>query len=210
VPATQGVFPSFIDGPAGALQIRIDLPATRPRALGVLCHPHTLHGGTLTNKVIHQVAHAFNDAGAIAVRFNFRGAGESAGSYDEGRGETDDVCAVVDWARRRWPDLPLWLAGFSFGAYVSLRAVDASDAAMIVTVAPPVNHFAFDTLVMPSVSWLVVQGGADEVVPADAVTTWVRSLSRPPEYELMPDVGHFFHGRLRPLRERVIRFAERR
>ncbi len=204
----EDAFPAFIEGPAGALQIQIDLPASTPRALGVLCHPHTLHGGTLTNKVIHQVARAFTDAGAVAVRFNFRGAGRSAGAFDHGQGEVDDLAAVIGWARRHWPDRPLWLAGFSFGAYVTLRAAAAHSPALVVTVAPPVDRYALDPPATPRVRWLVVQGAADEILSADGVSDWVRALPRPPDYELMPDAGHFFHGRLKPLRERIRKFAE--
>lgn len=201
--------PPFVDGPAGPLQIAVDQPASTPRAVGVLCHPHTQHGGTLTNKVIHQAARAFADAGAVAVRFNFRGAGGSGGSYDHGNGEVDDVAAVVAWARGRWPDRPLWLAGFSFGAYVSLRAVEAQAPERVVSIAPPVNLYAFDSIALPQSRWLVVQGGQDEVVPAAAVDAWIATLDRPPEYAFLPDAGHFFHGRLNLLREHIGAFAER-
>ncbi|MFN5009806.1 MAG: alpha/beta hydrolase [Gammaproteobacteria bacterium] len=113
--------PGVIAGAAGDIELRIDLPAGAPRAVAVCCHPHPLFGGTLTNKVIHTVARSFAAQGAVAVRFNFRGVGASQGVHDGGDGETDDLVTVATWARSRWPGLPLWLGGFSFGSYVALR-----------------------------------------------------------------------------------------
>jgi alpha/beta superfamily hydrolase len=200
-------FPGFIDGPAGRLQIQVDLPKVAPRAFGVLCHPHTLHGGTLRNKVIHQAARAFVTAGAAAVRFNFRGAGKSSGVCDYGKGEVDDLAAVVAWARSQWPERPFWLAGFSFGAYVSLRAAAAQAPVMLVSIAPPVGRYSFDEIDLPQSRWLIVQGRNDEVVPTAAVSAWVRTLPNQPRYVIVEDAGHFFHGRLAPLREQIIAFA---
>src|SRR5439155_960318 len=115
-------------GPAGPLQALIETPATEVQgpqpvsAFAVVCHPHPLHGGTLDNKVVYTVARALEQLGAPAIRFNFRGVGTSAGSYDEGRGETADALAVIAYGRRRWPQAALWLAGFSFGGAVAVGA----------------------------------------------------------------------------------------
>src|SRR5690349_8200181 len=104
-----------IAGPVGDLEALLDEPANSdsPRAVAVICHPHPLHGGAMTNKVAHVLGKAFVDVGAPAVRFNFRGVGASAGKFDEGNGETQDVLAVLDWAQQRWPTAQLWLGGFS-------------------------------------------------------------------------------------------------
>ena len=119
-----------IAGPVGNLEAILETPvdasgamvesAVRPR-IAVICHPHPLYGGTMTNKVVHMLAKACNELGVRALRFNYRGVGASAGKYDEGNGETDDAVAVVDWALSRWPGAELWLGGFSFGGGVAIR-----------------------------------------------------------------------------------------
>lgn len=192
---------AFIEGPAGRLQWRVDTPPQTARALAVVCHPHTLYGGTLNNKVVHQLARTFVELGALTVRFNFRGAGESEGEYDEGVGETRDLERVVDTARSNWPGLPLWLAGFSFGAYVALRAARVLNPAWLVTVAPPVNLYRLVEPDLAATRWLLIQGTDDEIVPASAVMSWVNSLADGSEVVEIPNAGHFFHGRLNPLRD---------
>ena len=123
--------PVTIDGPAGSIEARVEDPSsagTLPLVIGVVCHPHPLHGGTMQNKVVHTAARAMQEAGAATVRFNFRGVGASGGRYDDGIGEVDDALAVIEWARREFSCDTLWLAGFSFGAAVALagRAAGAS------------------------------------------------------------------------------------
>src|SRR5262245_2611647 len=110
-------------GPAGQIEARLELPdgADSPRFFGVACHPHSLKGGTMDNEVTHTLARAMVECGAPAFRFNFRGVGASGGAFDFGRGETDDLAAVVAEGRRRFPGAGLWLGGFSFGGFVSLR-----------------------------------------------------------------------------------------
>jgi len=112
-------------GAAGDIETLIESPSVAPIAVAICCHPHPLFGGSMTNKVIHTVAKTFLAAGSVVIRFNFRGVGASAGVHDEGRGETDDVVALARWARERWPGLPLWLGGFSFGGYVALALLEA-------------------------------------------------------------------------------------
>src|SRR4029453_7853334 len=104
-----------IPGPAGSIQALLGVPANvgNPRAIAVICHPHPLYGGTMTNKVVHVLAKAFNEVGVPAVRFNYRGVGASVGTYDDGNGETDDTLAALHWAAQRWPEAELWLGGFS-------------------------------------------------------------------------------------------------
>lgn len=194
----------FIDGPAGRLQLRFEPPPGSPRAVAVICHPHPLHGGTLDNKVVHQLAKTFVGLGAVAVRFNFRGVGGSEGEYDEGRGELDDLLTVVEWAAGRWPGLPLWLAGFSFGAYLALRAAERLAPRWLVTVAPAIGLFdASPVRLNPATSWLLIQGDADDIVPAPQVEAWVASMESKPRLVLLAGAGHFFHGRLNELRQVV-------
>ncbi len=153
------------------------------------------------NKVVTIVERALRESGLFTVRFNFRGVGESAGSYDEGRGEGDDLAAVVEWVRGVRPEgWELWLAGFSFGSYVVLANARRIDPAALITVAPPVGRWAFEGLEVPECPWLVVQGEDDEVVDAQAVFDWIESLPNSPTLVRMPETGHFFHRRLMDLR----------
>ena len=179
-------------------------PAGTPRALAVICHPHPLHGGTLNNKVVHQLARTFLQLGAVSVRFNFRGVGESQGAYDEGRGERLDLNAVADWASERWPGLELWLGGFSFGAFVAIEAARDLRPTRLVTVAPAVSFLSDADIEVPATDWLVIQGDADEVAPCTAVRTRVGRLPRPPSLVVLDGAGHFFHGRLNDLKQAVL------
>jgi alpha/beta superfamily hydrolase len=190
-----------IPGPAGALEALATCPTGVARAAtGVICHPHPQHGGTMHNKVVHTLARAFNDLGAPALRFNFRGVGASAGSFDQGRGELADLRAVADWARARRPHDALWLAGFSFGALIALHAAEELGAAQLVTVAPAVHRLEGREPVNPRCPWLLVMGEDDEVVPPQSVRDWLAGLEHPPTSRWLPGVGHFFHQRLPELR----------
>jgi len=198
-----------IEGPAGALQLLADKPAGTPVALAVICHPHPLHGGSLSNKIVHQLARTFAGLGAVSVRFNFRGVGESAGAYDEGRGELQDLLAVVTWAQSQWPGLPLWLAGFSFGGFIALQAAQQLVPQRLVTVAPAVNYFPDRALRLAGIAWLLIQGDADDIVPADQVSAWLSGLDSQPKLVLLEGAGHFFHGRLNELKQAIVdSFAE--
>jgi uncharacterized protein len=204
-----------LDSPAGVLEAIVETSlaegaaAAPVTAYGVVCHPHPLHGGTLDNKVVWTLARAFQQFGAPVIRFNFRGVGASSGSYDEGRGETADALAAVAYGRARWPGAALWLAGFSFGAVVALRAARAAQPSLLVAVAPGITRVEAGDATAPACPWLIVQGEADDVVPARAVIEWARGLSPAPELALLPGAGHFFHGRINELRDLVVNFLTR-
>ncbi|MBU2764158.1 MULTISPECIES: alpha/beta hydrolase [Acidithiobacillus] len=186
----------FIPGPVGLLEGLTACPERETlRAVAVILHPHPLYGGTLNNKVVHYLSRSCNRLGIPSLRFNFRGVGESGGHYDDGRGETDDCLAVLDWVAQRRPGFSIWLAGFSFGAYVAYRAARDPRVRQLITVAPPVNLFDFTGLPEPQCPWMVIQGESDELVPADAVWSWLDSLPVDPERVSLP-ADHFFHGRL--------------
>ena len=191
-----------IGGPAGAIECAIDEPADAPRGVAVVCHPHPQYGGTLDNKVAQTLARAFVQLGLRSVRFNFRGVGASAGSWDEGRGEVDDALAVV--AAWRLAGLPLVLAGFSFGGYVAAEAAQrlASDAGAqrLVLVAPSTEKHRLPRVPPDTV---VVHGDADDVVPLAATLAWARPQSLP--VTVVPGGGHFFHGQLTLLKDIVLR-----
>jgi alpha/beta superfamily hydrolase len=193
--------PVEIAGPCGVLQAIVEAPPL-PAAISVVCHPHPLQGGTMTNKVAHALARSCNECGMVSVRFNYRGVGDSAGSYDNGIGETEDALAVVNWAQTRWPGLAVNLAGFSFGGGVALRASLRINCASLITVAPAIARDA-PLAQLPACPWLLIQGDADEVVPATTVLGWVEQLSIKPDVRMLVGASHFFHGRLIELREIV-------
>ena len=162
----------------------------------------------MLNKVVHTVARCLSAHGYAALRFNYRGVGRSAGRYADGLGETDDAVAMIDWLQARHPELPLVLAGFSFGAFVALRAIAERPAAALITVAPPVRMFEFARLNRPDCPWLLVQGDADEIVDAGDVFAWADALEPPPQRAVIAGGGHFFHGRLVELGEVCGRFID--
>lgn len=202
-----------LHGAAGDLQAVVEDPrpagAGAPPAYAVICHPHPLHGGTMDNKVATTLARSCHELGVPTIRFNFRGVGASAGSFADGVGETDDALSAVAYGRERWPDAALWLAGFSFGGHVALRAArqpGGERAERLVTVAPAFTRYysAPSQVPMPACPWLIVQGDADEVVAPQDVIGWAQALVPAPQLHVMPGVGHYFHGRLNELREAVV------
>jgi hypothetical protein len=187
-----------VAGPAGDLQCAIDTPDGAPRGLALICHPHPLHGGTMDNKVVVTLARAHLQCGWRTVRFNFRGIGQSAGAWDEGRGEIDDALAVA--RALRVGDEPLAIAGFSFGGYVASHAAAALGASSLVLIAPATQNF---TVAAVPAGTLVVHAEADEVVPLSFTLDWARPQALP--IVVVPGGGHFFHGQLPLLKELVVR-----
>jgi len=193
----------MLTGPAGKLETISEVadPATARRGVAVVCHPHPLQGGTMHNKVVTMIERSLRESGLDTIRFNFRGTGKSDGAYDDGRGEGDDLAAVAVWVRQMRPGDALWLAGFSFGSYVSIANAVRLHADALISIAPPVGRWAFETLDLPSnCPWLIVQGEDDEVVEPQAVFDWVDTLEQKPELVRMPETSHFFHRRLMDLR----------
>ena len=206
---TSPAFPAesatvMLDGPAGPLELAVEHPDVDVAALplvAIVCHPLPTEGGTMHNKVVTMAARALRELGVSTVRFNFRGVGASAGTFDDGNGETDDLRAVTAWVREQRPNDAVWLAGFSFGAYVSLRAWDSIRPQALISIAPPAGRgWDFDTLRTPSEHWLVVQGEQDEIVDPQAVYGWLATLAQAPVLIRMPDTSHFFHRKLIDLR----------
>jgi alpha/beta superfamily hydrolase len=193
-----------IAGPTGRIEAALDLPEADavPRPLlAIVCHPLPTEGGSMHNKVVTMAARALRELGATTLRFNFRGVGHSEGRFDDGAGELDDLRAVAAWARAQHPGKALWLAGFSFGAWVSLRAAAELGADAVVSIAPPVGRsWDFAGIVLPAARWLVIQGDADEIVEPGAVHAWVAALPHPPQLVRMPETSHFFHRKLMDLR----------
>ncbi len=199
-----------LDGPAGNLEALLEAPQdTDVAGCAVVCHPHPLHGGTMQNKVSHTLARSFVGQGFIALRFNFRGVGESDGAFDEGRGEIEDVFAAMDYLSRKTPDLPLWIAGFSFGAAMAVRAAAERSTDGLISIAPAVSRFAESLPSQPDCPWLILQGDQDELVDVDETIAWVTGLEPGPELQILEGAEHFFHGKLILLRQAVEAFVNK-
>jgi alpha/beta superfamily hydrolase len=190
-----------IAGPAGNLEGIAHLPDEAPRAIAVVAHPLPTMGGTMENKVVTTLAKTFAELGFAALRFNFRGVGNSEGEFDSGNGEVEDVLAVVRHVREKYGHLPLILSGFSFGGYVQARAAQHlhPQAHRLVLVAPAVGRFE-----MPHVphNTLLIHGEHDEVVSLADVMDWARPQHLP--IVVLPEAGHFFHGRLHQIKQLVL------
>lgn len=199
----EGRASGLIQGPAGALEVDVELPKTEARGIAVICHPHPQQGGTKDNKVVYMLARAAREAGLAAVRFNFRSIGQSQGEYDAGEGEQADLRAVRDWALAQ-SDLPLAaLAGFSFGSAVALRVTVADGAPSLLTVGLPSAYFERG-LPRPDTDWLAIFGDADDVIDVQASIADVTELVPPVTVQILEQAGHFLHGRLTELRQRAI------
>ena len=189
-----------VAGPAGPLECALDAPAQgAPRGLAVICHPHPLFGGTMDNKVVQTLARAFVQLGYRALRFNFRGIGQSGGAWDEGRGEVDDALAAIN--AQRAAGEALVVAGFSFGGYVATQAAArlVDKAERLVLVAPAVVNF---TAAPVPADTLLIHGEQDDVVPLSASFDWARPQALP--VTVLPGAGHFFHGQLPVLKQIVL------
>ena len=199
-----------IDGPAGVIELIVENPGA-PRGIALVCHPHPLFGGTHTNKVTQTLARTFARLDYVALRPNFRGVGGSAGAHDDGRGECEDMLAVIADARRRYGDLPIALAGFSFGAYVQTRVAEAMAAAnhpaqRMVLVGTAAGHVEgarqYVTRAVAN-DTIVIHGSKDTTVPLANVLAWAEPLDLP--VVVIPGADHFFHRRLNIIRDVVTR-----
>ena len=200
----------LVPGPAGTIEVLADLPAA-PRGVALVCHPHPLFGGANTNKVTYTLARAYAELGYAALRPNFRGVGQSAGTHDDGRGECTDMVAVIAEAKRRFGDLPVALAGFSFGAYVQTRVAQAlADAnhpaqrlVLVGTAAGHVEGARQYAAKAVAADTIVIHGAADTTVPLANVLAWAEPLELP--VIVIAGADHFFHRRLQLIRDIVTR-----
>jgi alpha/beta superfamily hydrolase len=196
----------LLDGAVGKIEMVVNDPGQTRRGISLVAHPHPLFGGTLDNKVAQTLAKSFVELGYLTIRPNFRGVGESAGQHDEGRGETDDLLTVVDWAKTQYGNLPLILAGFSFGGYVQLRVAQRVTHEKLVLIAPAVGRLDPSMGKLEHINeapshTLIVHGDEDDVVQLQSVIDWAKPLHLP--IVLLPGAGHFFHGRLTQLKQIV-------
>lgn len=194
----------LLSGAAGALEASLELPDGEARFVALVCHPNPLQGGSFDNKVVTSLTRTCRRAGGAALRFNFRGVGASDGSHDGGVGEADDALLLIDWLRAALPGLPVWLAGFSFGAMVATRAATqlaslGRPVTQLLLVAPPVHFYTWPPLADCHCPVTLIQGEADEVVPPNEVYDWAQKQTPKPAIIRLADCGHFFHGRLHDL-----------
>ena len=183
-----------IAGPIGKLEVALNSPDGARAGIALIAHPNPVEGGTLDNKVVHTLARTFFALSYLAVRFNYRGVGQSEGTYDAGRGEVDDARAVLAHVREQAGDLPLLLAGFSFGAFIVSQLAPEETVQRMVLVGPAVGRFAVGNV---GADTIVVHGEQDDVVPLADVMNWARPQELP--VVVFPGCGHFFHGRLTQL-----------
>ncbi len=193
-----------LNGAAGKLEAALRLPAGDPQFCGLVCHPHPLYGGSFNNKVVTTLERTAVRAGGVVLRFNFRGVGQSEGLHDGGLGETVDTVQLASWLRDQYPDLPFWVAGFSFGSMVASRAAAAlaeqgHAVSRLLLVAPPVARYQWPTVAECQAPTWVIQGEADEVVEPEEVYAWVEKQTPKPAIMRLPAAGHFFHGQLNAL-----------
>jgi hypothetical protein len=212
VTAASAIRSLFVAGPAGPLEALLNEGSPDATHAAVVCHPHPLFGGTLHNKVVFHAMKALNALGLPVLRFNFRGAGLSAGEHDNGHGEQDDVRAALDWLDHEF-HLPLVFAGFSFGAAIGLRvACPDSRVRALIGIGTPIatiegRDYNFDFLSTCTKPKLFVSGDRDRFGPKALLEARFAALPEPKKFVIVHAADHFFEGRLREMREAVETWA---
>jgi alpha/beta superfamily hydrolase len=186
-----------IKGPIGRLEALLDEPATDVRAAVVFAHPHTEYGGTMHTKVVYQAAKALARIGCAVLRFNFRGAGASAGSFTDGPGEIDDFKAALDFMHDRYPNARMWAGGMSFGSYVGLT-VGAADprVSTLVGIALPVSRYDFDSVATSTKAKFFIHGERDEICPLKEIRQFYARCEEPKELVVIDAADHLFDGKV--------------
>ena len=195
----------LIDGPAGKLEALLEEPEDQaPNSAALVCHPHPLHGGTMHNKVVYRIARGMRRAGAVVLRFNYRGVNRSEGKYDDGVGEIDDARAALEVLRSRYPDLPFSLAGFSFGSRIILKlGCEFPGVSRLIAVGFPASYQDSTELGRCEVPRVFIVSTHDEFCPVDAMETYFAGLTGPKELIWIEARDHFFTGALDEFEEAV-------
>jgi alpha/beta superfamily hydrolase len=184
-----------IPGAVGSLEALLDIPPGAPRAAVVFAHPLPIQGGTMHTKVVFQAAKALARTGCVVLRFNFRGVGLSAGSWDNGRGEMDDYRAAVDFVAGRYPGLEIWAAGFSFGSYIAMTVgADDERICALIGIAPPVDRYEYASVKLSTKPKFIVHGESDELIPLKSVREFYAQLQEPKELVEIDRANHLFDG----------------
>ncbi|MBU6467545.1 MAG: alpha/beta hydrolase [Betaproteobacteria bacterium] len=192
----------LFEGPAGTLEVLVEEPNNSPaKALVFIAHPHPLYGGTMDNKVTQTIASTFLRQGCIAVRMNFRGVGKSSGQFDHGQGETEDWLALINHFTGRYPHLPVYYGGFSFGAHVMSQVNLIKKAEKMVLVGTPCGNFPVAEVPAET---LLIHGELDETIPLIQVLQWAREFSL--SVVVVAGADHFFHHRLTVIRDWITRY----
>jgi uncharacterized protein len=193
-----------IPGPSGSLEALLDAPAGEPRAAAVFAHPHPLYGGTMHTRAVYHATKALARIGVAVLRFNFRGVGASDGAHDGGPGEIADYRAGLDFVAARYPGLPLWATGFSFGSWVAWSAaLDDDRVALLLGLGLPVNLFDFGPVKDNPKAKFLIHGDRDEVIPLREIRRFYAELREPKELAVIEDADHLFDGRTSEVGEAV-------
>ncbi len=201
----------LIAGPAGKLEALLEEPEEgAPRFAALVCHPHPQHGGTMHNKVVYRLARGLRKAGAVVLRFNYRGVNLSEGVYDHGVGETEDARACLEWLRSRYPHLPAMIAGFSFGSRIALRiGAQRPDLRKVIAAGFPTVYKDRSYLDPCQVARTFIHSTNDEFGPKDELAAVVAELDGPPELVFIESKDHFFVDALDAFEQAVINAAPR-
>jgi uncharacterized protein len=193
-----------IRGPAGPLEVLLNAPETAPRAAAVFAHPHPLHGGTMHTKAVYQASKALARIDVAVLRFNFRGVGRSAGTHSGGQGEMADFRASLDYMAGRYPELPLWAAGFSFGSFVALNA-GAADARVqvLLGIGAAVDRYDYEAVIHSDKPKFLIHGEFDELIPLRAVKKFYAQLAEPKDLVIIDGADHLFNGKTMELGQSV-------
>jgi alpha/beta superfamily hydrolase len=185
-----------IPGPAGPLEALLDVPDGEPRAVAIAGHPHPLHGGTMHTKALYQAAKALQRIGVAVLRFNFRGVGRSGGTFDAGPGERDDFRAAIAFMHERYPDLPIWAAGMSFGSWIAMTTgAEDSRVSLLLGIAPPIDRYEFDVLKTCTLPKFIIHGESDELISIKEIRKFYAQLPEPKELVTIEDANHLFEGK---------------
>jgi alpha/beta superfamily hydrolase len=185
-----------IQGPEGPLEALLEAPAVRTRAAAVFAHPHPQYGGTMHTRVVFHAAKALARIGVAVLRFNFRGVGRSAGTFDDGAGERGDYRAALDFVAAQYPGLPLWTAGFSFGAWIAMTVgADDPRVRVLLGIAPVVDRYDFGSVRTTTKPKFLIHGERDEVVSLKDVRRFYSELCEPKELVVIDAADHLFDGK---------------
>lgn len=206
---SAGDHPFFFNGAAGNLEGCLLVPdEIRTPYVAILGHPHSLQGGSMNNKVVTTMARACRELGIPSLRFNFRGVENSEGKFDQGIGESEDMLRLARLWADEVPDSRFIFAGFSFGSYVTYRVAAQLPHELLISVAPAVNHYDYACFSQAPSVWHILHGDNDEVVPLDEVLAFAALCTPPLPVHRFPDAGHFFHGKLLLLKDKLMHIIQ--
>jgi alpha/beta superfamily hydrolase len=195
----------IIPGPAGALEALLALPTNNcSDFVTIICHPHPLYGGSMTNKVVTTIAKSCDELNMATIRFNYRGVGNSDGIYDNAKGEREDLLAIHAWAKNRFPHAAYILAGFSFGSYICCAAAENIKPTALITIAPAIARQSYADVMTYKGQWWLIQGEQDELTDAATVFEWFKKHVSSTRIINIANASHFFHGCLPQLQHEIV------